>query len=203
MNSERWGLFTWKLIFSLVTSTSVTLEPHPSDRSCTAEHWGTRWKRPGGQWFITARHTVQSPWKAGVLLRGEIASPCQTLQIISPFSPEDLKAADRSKRIGMDTWPFSIARRKSLTRKNSTCSTRLCKGREEGLEEFRAICKTNTAASAQPVQLASIAITHGHAKGVTSSLARTRCHLISCSKGDIQNEYPEGFLVDAERLTPL
>ena len=91
-----------------------------------------------------------------------------------------------------------------MARKNSTCSARLYKGREEGLEEFRAICKINTAASAQPVQLAGVAITHGHAEGLTSSLACARCHHnSSCSKGDIQNECPEDFLVDAERFTPL
>lgn len=38
-----------------------------------------------------------------MLLQGEIAHPCQTLEIISLSLPEDLKAVDRSKRIGMDT----------------------------------------------------------------------------------------------------
>lgn len=52
-----------------------------------------------------------------------------------------------------------------MTRKNSTCSTGLYKGRDEALGEFRAICKTNTAASMQPVQLAGVAITHGMLKG--------------------------------------
>lgn len=147
---------------------------------------------------------MESLWKGGMLLQGEIAHPCQTLQIISPSLPEDLKAADISKRIGVDTWPFSVARRKSLARKNRTCSARVYKGKEEGLEEFRAICKTNTAVSAQPVQLASIAVTRGHAEGVTSSMACARCHHNSSrSKGDIQNECPEDFLVDAERFTPL
>lgn len=65
----------------------------------------------------------------------------------------------------LDTWPFLSARRKSLTRKNSTCSTRLYKGRQGALEELRDIFQTNTAASAQPVQLASAAITRGQPEG--------------------------------------
>ena len=133
---------------------------------------------------------MESLWKGGMLLQGEIVHPCQAVQIISPSLPEDLKAADRSKRIGMDTWPFSIARRKSLTRKNSTCSARLYKGREEGLEEFKAIWKANTAVSAQPAQLARLAITRGHAEGVNSSLAFARCHHnSSCSKGSAQKAF--------------
>lgn len=92
-----------------------------------------------------------------------------------------------------------------MTRKNSTCSARLCKGREEGLEEFGAICKTNATASAQPVQLASAVTTRGHAGGATSSLAHVRCHHnSSCSKGTLRMRVcPEGFLVNADRFTPL
>lgn len=83
-----------------------------------------------------------------------------------------------------------------MTRKNSTCSTGLYKGRDEALGEFRAICKTNTAASMQPVQLAGVAITHGHAEGGTSSLACARCHHnSSCSKGDMEIECPEDFFL--------
>lgn len=155
---ENWHLVAWRVISTLVTCTSITLQPHPFDSSATTEHWIIPWKSPWEKCFVMPSGTMESLWRGRMLLQGEIAHPSQVLEIISPSLPEDLKAADRSKRIGMDTWPFSIARRKSLTRKNSTCSTRLYKGREEGLEEYRAICKTNATASAQPVQLASAAL---------------------------------------------
>lgn len=156
---ENWDLVAWRVSSSLVTCTFIILQPHSFDSNSTTDHWIIPWSlSPWEKCFMMPSCTEESLWRGRMLLQGEIAHPSQVLEIISPSLPEDLKAADRSKRIGMDTWPFSIARRKSLTRKNSTCSTHLYKGKEESLEEYRAICKTNSTASAQPVQLANAAL---------------------------------------------
>lgn len=126
-------------------------------------------------------------WKGGMLLQGDIARPCQTLQMVHPSSPEGLRAADRSKSIGHLTFPqcqeeITDQEEQHMLNQALQREARSSGGTESYLSNKHCSFSTTCAVGQSCHHLWA-------ARGLTSSLASARCHhSSSCSKGHIQNE---------------